>query len=290
MVFGLYVFAAGMSSVLAYVTSLLILEYDLGWRWIFRLPVLLLLVGGGAYYLLVRDRPEDLGFPPLEDDPADDPGDDEQNETVTPPPVIDGPRATAETSTERYLAVLSNWRFMVASTAIGFQNLARYGLIFWVPVHFLGEDWKNSPDKWISVALPVGMALGAMTAGWMSDHLFGSNRSRVISLFMMLAAIASLGMFLLPTSHPAAIPVLFLCGFFAYGPQAAFWALCPDLLGRQRAGTGTGVMNAFAYTFAGLGEPLIGWLIDYHDNTALVFLVVAVACLVSGFIALFIRR
>ena len=298
MVFGLYVFAAGMSSVLAYVTSLLILEYDLGWRWIFRLPVLLLLVGGGAYYLLIRDRPEDLGFPPLEDDPADDSGDDEQNETVTPPPVIDGPRPTAEPSKERYLAVLSNWRFMVASTAIGFQNLARYGLLVWVPVHFLGEDWKKSPDKWISVALPVGMALGAMTAGWMSDHLFGSNRSRVISLFMTLAAVASLVMFLLPTGelagipllYLAGIPVLFLCGFFAYGPQAAFWALCPDLLGRQRAGTGTGVMNAFAYTFAGLGEPLIGWLIDYHGNTALVFLVVAVACLLSGFISLFIRR
>ncbi len=65
MVYGLYVFAAGMSSVLAFVTSLLILEYDLGWRWIFRLPVLLWLVGGAAFFLLARDRPEDLGFPPV---------------------------------------------------------------------------------------------------------------------------------------------------------------------------------------------------------------------------------
>ena len=297
MVYGLYVFAAGMSSVLAFVTSLLILEYHLGWRLIFRLPVLLLLVGGVAYYVLVRDRPEDLGFAPVDDEPADDRGDGEQSETVAPP-VIDGSSSAAETSIERYRAVFSNWRFMVASTAIGFQNLARYGLLVWVPVHFLGDDWKNSPDKWISVALPIGMALGAMTAGWMSDHLFGSNRSRVISLFMMLAAVASLVMFLLPSGEWAGIPllylmgipVLFLCGFFAYGPQAAFWALCPDLLGRQRSGTGTGVMNAFAYTFAGLGEPLIGWLIDHYDNTALVFLVVAVACLLSGFISLFIRR
>jgi OPA family glycerol-3-phosphate transporter-like MFS transporter len=161
-----------------------------------------------------------------------------------------------------------------------------------VPVHFLGKNWKkvDSPDRWISVALPVGMAVGAMTAGWLSDRLFRSNRCHVISLFMTLAAVVALGMFVLPTSHPLGIPVLFLCGFFVYGPQAAFWALCPDLLGRQRAGTGTGVMNAFAYTFAGLGMPLIGWLIKTHDNTALVFLVVAVACLMSGFIALFIRR
>jgi OPA family glycerol-3-phosphate transporter-like MFS transporter len=290
MVYGSYVFAAGMSSVLTFVTSLLILEYDLGWRWIFRLPVLLLLVGGTAYFLLARDRPEDLGFPPVDDDPADDPADGEQDNALAPAPSAEGPSPAAETSLHRYLAVLSNWRFVVASVAIGFQNLARYGLLIWVPVHFLGDNWKDSPNKWISIALPVGMALGAMTAGRLSDRLFGSNRSRVISLFMMLAAVASLGMFFLPTDHPAGIVVLFLCGFFAYGPQAAFWALCPDLLGRKRAGTGTGVMNTFAYALAGLGEPLIGWLIQTHDNTALVFLVVSGACLISGFIALFIRR
>ena len=58
----------GMASVLAFTTSTLILEFDLSWRWIFRLPVLLLLVGGVSYYLLARDRPEDLGFPPLGSD------------------------------------------------------------------------------------------------------------------------------------------------------------------------------------------------------------------------------
>ena len=33
--------------------------------------------------------------------------------------------------------------------------------------------------------------------------------------------------------------------------------VCPDLVGRKRAGTATGVMNFFAYLFAGLGEPLV---------------------------------
>ena len=78
---------------------------------------------------------------------------------------------------------------------------------------------------------------------------------------MLLAAMSSLGMFFLPKDSPVGIAVLFLTGFFAYGPQSAFWALCPDLLGRKRAGTGTGIMNTFAYLFAGFGEPLIG--LDY---------------------------
>lgn len=278
-VYGLYVFAAGLSSVLAFSTSTLILEYDLGWRWIFRLPVLLLFLGGIVYFVIVRDRPRDLGFEPSpshsDDAPSEFEVEDEEDK---------------ESSWSRYRHVLSNPRFLIASVAIGFQSMARYGLLIWVPVHFLGEDWTNSDTMWISIALPIGMAFGALTSGWMSDRLFHSNRSRVIVLFMALAAVASLGMLFLPRESSLGIALLFMTGFFAYGPQSAFWALCPDLLGKTRAGTGTGIMNTFAYVFAGFGEPLIGWIIEVNHNTSLVFAVVAVACVCSALIAIPIRR
>lgn len=277
--FGLYVFAAGISSVLAFVTSLLVLEvFELNWRWIFRLPVLLLLLGGGVYFLVARDRPRDLGLPPI--------GQNGEEEAEKP-----GARIV-ETSLERYRHVLNNWRFMIASLAIGFQNMARYGLLVWVPVYFLGQHYKDSPGgRWISIALPLGMALGSLSSGWISDRLFGSKRSGVITVFLATAAIASMAMFYVPQGHWAAVPTLFLCGFFAYGPQSTFWALAPDLLGTQRAGTGVGVMNACAYAVAGLGEPLIGRVIETNNNnTALVFPIVAVACLIGALTALFIRR
>ena len=292
-VYGLYVFAAGMSSVLSYVTSLLVIDtFDLGWRWIFRLPVLLLLAGGCVYFIIVRDRPEDLGWDPP--DIQDVPGHASGTKA-------DRGGAAEERSWDRYLHVLRNPRFMIASIAIGFQNLARYGLIFWVPVHFLGADWKTSSDKWVSLALPIGMALGALTSGWLSDRVFRGRRWPLISMFMFLAAVATLWMYFIPRSnHALGICVLFLCGFFAYGPQSAFWALCPDLLGPKRAGTGTGIMNFHAYLFAGLGEPLIGGLIESNqmtnaqgelvDNTGIAFLVVMVACLASGATGLLIRR
>lgn len=284
-VYGAYVFAAGMASVLAFTTSTLILEFELGWRWIFRLPVLLLLVGGVTYYIVVRDRPEDLGFPPLPDDSEDESDTEQQSEETALAGV-----ASAETSLQRYQQVLSNPRFLIACLAIGFQSMARYGLLIWVPVHFLGDDWKNSDTKWMSLALPIGMALGAITSGWVSDRIFHSNRSRVIGLFLFLAAGCSLVMYLLPTDHWLGIPMLLLTGFFAYGPQSAFWSLCPDLLGRERSGTGTGVMNTVAYVFAGLGEPLIGWMIEAYDDTSLVFGAVSVACLIGALIAPLIRK
>jgi len=294
-VFGFYMFAAGMSSVLAFVTPLIILKtFNLEWQWIFRLPVLLLIIGGIAYYLLVKDSPEDAGYLP----PTDSDG--EENEPLKKRTEIT-PVEVVETSVQRYMVALKNWRFMAACVGIGFQSSARYGLLIWVPVHFLGYDWKNSDAAWISIALPVGMALGAVTGGWISDKVFNSIRWKLISSFMTLAAVMSMIMFFLPKEHLTGIVILFLCGFFAYGSQSAFWALAPDLLGNKRSGTGVGILDFFAYLFAGLVSPLIGKMIETHtvvdpvtnalvDNTAIVFPIVAVACFICAIIALVIKR
>ncbi len=192
--------------------------------------------------------------------------------------------------------MLSNWRLLVAGLAIGFQNAARYGLLVWVPVHFLGANWTKADaaasidPRWISIALPVGMAFGAFSNGWVSDKLFNSRRYAAIVLYMVLAAITALYMYTIPTTAVyQGMAVLFLCGFFVYGPQSSFWALCPDLVGHQRAGTATGVMNFCAYLFAGLGEPIIGHFMDGHP-TSIVFLIVSVCAAASATVALFIRR
>ena len=283
--FGFYVFAAGMSSVLAFTTSLIILDVlQLGWRWIFRLPVLLMLVGGATYFFIARNRPEDLGF-------QVHPGSSEPE--VSPAEKDAAGTEQEETSRERYTAVFRNWRFMVASLAIGFQNTARYGLLIWVPVYFLGEDWKNADaTKWVSIALPVGMALGAMGSGWISDALFKSKRSPVIIICMFMAAAFAFLMYIVPReSWALGIISLFFAGFFVYGAQSSFWALSPDLLGRKRTGTGIGVMNFFAYVLAGLGEPLIGYVIETNDyEYGLVFPLVGTACLIAALLGLFIRR
>ena len=205
-VYGFYVFAAGMASVMSFVTSILVVHiWQLDWRWIFRLPVLLMLVGGVAFYLIARERPEDMSFA----SPHDDVDDDDAAATG----------AGGETSWQRYKAVLSNWRLMLGSLAIGFQNSARYGLIVWVPVHFLGDGGTSDTasagiidPQWISVALPVGMAIGAATNGWVSDNVFGSKRYLAIVLYMVLAAATSLFMYTIPTSDVyLGIAMLFLC-------------------------------------------------------------------------------
>lgn len=274
-VYGAYVFAAGMSSVVTYIMAATVV--DLGWRWIFRGPVILMLLGCVVFWFVVREKPSDKGFSDeIEEESAKEIASSGEQETMN--------------WWQRYRCGFRSVPFLFGCAAIGFQNLARYGLLVWVPVHFLGDDWKNSSDKWIAVALPVGMAMGAVSAGWISDRLFGGRRAMPVVIFLGIASLCAAGMAMLDRGSLIALPLLFLTGFFVYGPQSAFWALCPDLLGKKLAGTGTGMMNFFAYLFAGLGEPLIGFLIESQHSTHMVFPVVSVACLCGATLMTFICK
>ncbi|WP_419998811.1 MFS transporter [Streptomyces boninensis] len=283
--FGFYTFAAGMASVLAFVTSTIVVDtLELDWQWIFRAPVLLMLVGGVTFYLVARESPERAGVRAPAGHTAAD--------ADEPPSAADEP--PGETSLQRYRAVLRNPKIWSAGIAIGFQNAARYGLLIWVPVYFLGEDWEDGGGSisplWISVALPVGMAAGALVNGQLSDRLFGSRRDRPIILFMVLGAVMAMVMYAAPLGTTTGIVVLFLTGFFVYGPQSSFWALCPDIAGKRMAGTATGAVNCFAYLFAGAAEPMVGHLMDSTGNTSLIFPIVAACCTCSALVALTIRR
>jgi len=273
--FGFYVFAAACSSILIYFLSILMLDvYELNWRWIFRLPVFLLLLGCTVFYIVVKDKPEDCGFPALKDDNLSNTNVEEH-----------------ENSFHRYIGVLKNKKFILACLSIGFQNMARYGLLVWVPLYYLGTKINDSSNTWIALALPVGMALGTIFFGQLSDRLFKSNRSKPIAISMALAGLTVLLVYIVPEDNvTGGLLLMFFAGFFVYGPQSCYWPLSPDLLGVKRSGTGVGVMNTFAYAFAGAGEPFIGYMADITNKENIVFVVTAVVCFLSAIIILFVRR
>src|SRR5699024_9505688 len=103
-------------------------------------------------------------------------------------------------------------------------------------------------------------------------------------------AVRAMTMFLAPLGVVAGIAVLFLTGFFVYGPQSSFWSLCPDLAGQRLARTATGVVNFFAFALASIRGAVIGSVMDHTGNTSLVFPIVAGACVASALMASLIRR
>jgi sugar phosphate permease len=173
------------------------------------------------------------------------------------------------------------------------DSSASLTLVVWVPVHFLGTHWETSSTidpKWITVALPVGMALGSLSNSWISDILFRGKRYVAIVCYMALATITAICMMFIPHGSIVGIGLLFLCGFFVFGPASSFWALCPDIFGRSAAGTATGVLNTMSYAFAGIGEPVIGHIIDATGQTGIIFPIVAGLCAVSAVMSLLIKR
>ncbi len=274
--FGFYSLAAGCSSILIYVLSIIMLDvYDLNWRSLFRIPVLLLLLGCALFYYVVRNKPEDLGYPPVEENAHTN-----TKKTIT--------NEEEESSLQRYKKVLTNKKFILACISIGFQNTARYGLLVWVPLYFLG---KNSSNLWVALALPIGMALGAVFFGQLSDRIFKSNRSYPIAISLALAGFTILMIYFVPPENIiGGLILIFLAGFFVYGPQSCYWSLSPDLLGVKRSGTGVGVMNTFAYGFAGAGEPFIGYMADITNHENIVFAITAIMCFISGGFILFVKR
>jgi OPA family glycerol-3-phosphate transporter-like MFS transporter len=275
--FGFYALAAGFSSVLTFGLCIAVL-HSFDWRWVLRLPVLPLAAAGTAFLLIARDRPQDAGFSVIETPQSGEGGDS------TP--------GLAESAWARYRAALTNSRFLLACVCLGLESIGRYGLLFWVPAHYLGAEWRKAPgNSWVTLALPAGMALGAVLNGQLSDRLFGSNRCRPIALFLTLGAAAAGALYLVPREDIlAGLALLFLAGFLVYGPQSSFWALGPDLLGPSRAGTAMGVMDLFAYGFAAVGEAGIGLVIRETGTTAAVFPVVAACCLAGAVLILPVRR
>lgn len=254
--FGFYTMAAGSSSAVTYLLSIMLLQQELSWRYLFRLPILLLLFAAIVFFIIARDKPSDKGFANTNE--TDDEGEDTNWK-------------------ERYAKVLSNRTFLVASLAIGFQNMARYGLIFWVPVHFLGMDWKAAPQNlWVTFLMPIGMAIGALTFGNLSDTVFKGDRPRSIATGMTISAFIAIIIFF-TNSHNIILNgvLMFGAGFFVYGVQANFWPMSPELLGKKYMGTGIGFMNMCAYLFAAVGEPILGKVIDVTGNTSYVFLAIS---------------
>lgn len=269
---GFHLLAAGFSSSLTFALCIGV-GAILDWRWIFRLPVTTILIGTAVFLWLGRNRPEDLDFPPLPPEESEE-----------------GTAAGNESSWERYRHVLHNRHFLLACLSIGFESIARYGLLSWVPLHFVGAAKGSAADLWVTLGLPIGMAFGALSAGLLSDRWFPGARARMAAGLMAGAAIATFLLYLMPRQSPWAFGLLGVAGFLVYAPQACYWSLGPVLVGRERSGTATGLMDSAAYGFAALGQVVIGWTIDSTGSTFPVFLVIAGACLAGAAIIVPVRK
>ena len=130
----------------------------------------------------------------------------------------------------------------------------------------------------MTLALPIGMCIGPMLTGPISDKLFGGKRWQMASLFLLgsAACLFVLGFFDLKTlTLPGAMIVMVLAGVFVAGVMGSLFTLAMDFGGRALSGTAVGSMNLFNYFAAGLQGLIIGGVLTATGSWTAVWMLCA---------------
>ena len=226
-----------------------------GWRGVFVGPALLCLAG--VFYILnrLRDRPEQLGLPPIEEYRQD--------------PETQGPRDPNEDQESFYRLVV---RRVLLNPHLGLLALTslcvyvvRYGTLDWGTKYLV--EVKDLPiglaSTMTSLVEFIGIP-GMLLAGWASDRFFQARRAPICVMSLVALAGATALFFLVPHGHPVLDALaLALVGFFTYGPQMLIAGVAPaDSCGARVAAAAVGVTGLFSYLGAIVSGVGTGVLVD----------------------------
>jgi OPA family sugar phosphate sensor protein UhpC-like MFS transporter len=216
-------------------------------------------------WILLRNRPEDLGLPPIEKYHGEPesllPGEDKQHVAV-------------ERSWSVIREVLTSPPIWMLSTSYFFIKLVRYSFYFWGPLYVeecLGSGAYES--TLIAAAMPLGGLLGVIATGYISDLYFSSRRAPVIVVSLLLTSVVMV--FGLIPIHNAWLMAgfFFLVGMFIFGPDSMISATAAMDFGTKRgAGTAIGCINGIGSIGGILGGYLPGAMTEKADWTPLFLL------------------
>lgn len=254
LVIGLISTCYQVGNVLAWLLAGVLCE-SLGWRAAFWVPALVMAPVAVIFALVLRDDPADAGFPQVRDDLAPAP--------VTAPGKT--PSVVAHLPVREVLRLtLTNRMLWVLALGFFCANGVRYAFMNWAVTYmndFHGQTIKGS--AFTAVALPLIGAVGAVSAGWFSDRLFGGRRAPVCAISLYGLALVCLGFVLVPQGGVAlATAMLGLAGFLIYGPDMLMSGAATADVDPRATAAATGftmALGAAGAIFSGAG---VGWLKD----------------------------
>lgn len=227
-----------------------------GWRGVFIGPAVICLLGVIFIYNRLRDRPEQLGLPPIEEyreDPeVSDPATDEEDGRLTYFQLV-------------VRRVLTNPNLLLLATASMCVYIVRYGTLDWGTKYLVevkGQDigWAGTITSLIEFLGIPGMLL----AGWLSDKVFSARRAPICIISLVMLALSTLALYYVPEGQPW-LDALALAsiGFFTYGPQMLLAGVAAaDTCGARVAAAAVGVTGVFSYAGAIISAAGTGTLVD----------------------------
>lgn len=257
-----------VGNVISWLLAGLLCE-SMGWRAAFWVPSLVLFPMAVIFWLGIRNDPEEAGLPPVRDDLVAARASAEAGVPVQGSGALSSAEILALTLGNRVLWIL----------AIGYfcMNSVRYAFMNWAVTYmkeFHGQSIKGS--AFTAVALPLIGAVGAVSAGWISDSVFHKRRAPVCAVMLVGLAVVCVGFVQIPQGEwEMATLMLGLAGFLIYGPDMLMSGAATADVHPQAAAAATGftmAMGATGAIFSGAG---VGWLRDLTPSWDLTFYVLA---------------
>jgi putative MFS transporter len=169
----------------------------------------------------------------------------------------------------RTLMLWTHW-FMIV--------LTYWGIFLWLPsiLYARGIPLVRSLDY--AIAITIAQLPGYLSGAYLIEVV---GRKPVLALYMLLAGVASFGMWLSASDFEALVWGV-LVSFFNLGAWGVTYAYTPELYPTELRGTGSGWANAFGRIGGILGPYLAGVLIQAYGNPFTPFSLFVVGHLISA--------
>ena len=218
----------------------------LHWRWLFWIPAGIALIIGTCMALIVKDTPEEVGFPPV--NPHEETGGHVQAKVF-----------------DVFKIIVTNPVVWIIACAYACTGAVRQGIDQWFPL-FMREvhhvDFQSAQFQVLAASIPFVASAGSLISGVVSDKVFQGRRAPVAAVLYFLETIIILAAAQFHSVN-AAIVFLVLISLTANSTHSILGtAAAMDIGGAKMAGFASGVIDSFQYFGGSLAGYFLGALLD----------------------------
>jgi OPA family glycerol-3-phosphate transporter-like MFS transporter len=226
----------------------------MGWRSAFYVPGVLAVLC--AIYLMVRlrDTPQSVGLPPVEEYRNDYAEEGERN-----------PEAELGTRDLLVHYILKNRYLWLFAAANFFVYISRYAMLDWGPTYLKEVKHASLEQGGISTAIyELGGIFSVLLMGWLSDKA-GGRRGMITVLCMVPVFLAFGGILYAPAGMLWLNMTLFgIVGFFIYPPVMLLPVMGLDFTSKKAIGTAAGFIGLFGYLGRTVQGKILGTLAERY--------------------------
>jgi sugar phosphate permease len=258
-----------MSAVTGYIIK------AFGWQLTFIIEGLPSVLWGVAWYLIIRDRPEDASW--MTPDAVDSLNDalDHEQSTIPRVPNIG--------------VALRNPNVILLCAQYFLWSIGVYGFVLWLPVMIQKGASLEIGITGLLSAIPYAFAIVLMLiTSYFSDR--ASQRTRFVWPYMILGGLAFFGSYLTASSSFwVSFVFLIIAAGAMYAPYGPFFAIIPEILPANVAGEVTALVNSCGALGSFTGSYLVGYLQAHTGNSKAGYLLMSGALTLAGIAILLLR-